>query len=63
MCESNVYIIKDGKEELFIENVDLMEQKGDEIRIVNLFGEEKSIKARIKKLSLVDHKIILEPIQ
>ncbi len=63
MCESNVYIIKNGKEELFIEDVDLMEQKGDEIRVVNLFGEEKSIKAKIRRLSLVDHKIILEPIK
>ncbi|RLB08337.1 MAG: RNA-binding protein [Deltaproteobacteria bacterium] len=62
MCESSVYIIRDGKEELLIEDVDLMEQKGDEIRVVNIFGEEKRVKARIKNLSLVDHKILLEPI-
>jgi predicted RNA-binding protein len=30
--------------------------------LVDLFGEEKRIKARVKRLSLVDHKIILEPL-
>ena len=62
MCESSVYIIRDGQQELLIEDVDLMEQEGDEIRVVNIFGEEKRVKARIKSLSLVEHKILLEPI-
>ncbi len=62
MCESSVYMLKDGKEELLIEDVDLMEQEEDEIRVVNIFGEEKRVKARIKSLSLVEHKILLEPI-
>jgi len=62
MCESSVYIIKDGKQELLIEDVDFMEQEGDKIKVVNIFGEEKTVKARVKSLSLVDHKILLEPI-
>jgi len=62
MCESSVYIIRDGQQELLIEDVDLMEQEGDEIRVVNIFGEEKRVKARIKSFSLVEHKILLEPI-
>ncbi len=63
MCESNVYMLRDGKEELLIESVDLMEQKGDQIIIKNIFGEEKKVKAKIKRLSLVNHKILLEPLQ
>ncbi|RLB12262.1 MAG: RNA-binding protein [Deltaproteobacteria bacterium] len=63
MCESSVYILKDGKEELILEDVDLMENEGNQIRIRNIFGEEKVAKARVKRLSLVDHKILLEPIQ
>ena len=63
MCESNAYILRDGKEELVLEDVDIMESDGDQIRIKNIFGEEKMLKARIKRLSLVDHKILLEPIQ
>lgn len=63
MCESNVYMLRDGKEEVLIESVDLMEQKGDQIIIKNIFGEEKKVKAKIKRLSLVNHKILLEPLQ
>lgn len=63
MCESNAYILKNGKEELVLEGVDIMENEGSQIRIRNIFGEEKVLKARVKRLSLVDHKILLEPIQ
>lgn len=62
MCESNAYILKEGNEELVFENVDFLENDKDQVRMINLFGEEKTIIARVKTLSLVDHKIILEPV-
>ena len=62
MCESNAYIFRDGKEELLLEDVDVMERDGEQIRIKNIFGEEKVIKAKLKRFSLVEHKILLEPI-
>ncbi len=62
MCESSAYIIKDGKEELVLESVDVLENEENAINLVNIFGEQKRVKARIKSLSLVDHKIILESI-
>ena len=60
MCEAAAYLLKDGEEELLLESVDQLESEGDQIRIINIFGEEKKVKAKIKALSLVDHKIILE---
>jgi predicted RNA-binding protein len=62
MCEASAFLIKDGKEELILESVDTLENDEHEVKMVNIFGEQKSLKARIKSLSLVDHKIILEPI-
>ncbi|MCP4665751.1 MAG: CooT family nickel-binding protein [Deltaproteobacteria bacterium] len=62
MCESAAYILKDGKEELFLESVDFLENKDGHVRMINLFGEEKTITARVKVLSLVDHRIVLEPL-
>jgi len=62
MCESTVYLLKDGKEEVVLENVDILENSEDEVKLVDLFGEEKTIRARVKSLSLVDHKILLEPL-
>ena len=62
MCESTAYIIKDGREEPVLESIDLLEENGEEVKLTSMFGEEKTLRARVKSLSLVDHKIILEPI-
>jgi predicted RNA-binding protein len=60
MCEAAAFILRDGKEELILDSVDLLEPDDGQIRMVNIFGEQKIIKAKIKQLSLVNHKIILE---
>jgi len=62
MCEATAYLLKDGKEKLLLESIDLFESENGEIRLVNIFGEEKKVRAKVKALSLVDHKIILEPL-
>jgi predicted RNA-binding protein len=60
MCEAAAYIIKNGQEELFLEDVDLIEPDGDNLRLVSIFGEQKVIKASILSLNLVNHKVILQ---
>jgi len=62
MCEAAAYLLKDGQEELVLESVDLLESEEGQIKMVNIFGEQRKIRAKIKALSLVDHKIILEPL-
>ena len=63
MCASNVYMIeKNGNEKLILESVDKIIPTGDSIYLENIFFETKNIKARIKELALVDHKILLEEI-
>ncbi len=61
MCEAAAYLLKDGKEELLLESVDLLESDGTQIKMINIFGEQKEVKAKIKALLLVEHKIVLEP--
>jgi predicted RNA-binding protein len=61
MCESNAYFVKDGTEQLVMESVDIVEPEAtDQYRLVSIFGEQKTIRGRIKSLSLVDHKILFE---
>ena len=60
MCEANAYIYKDGKEELYLENVDIMKPEDGKIFMKNLFGEQKIFEGEIKEVSLIRHKIILE---
>jgi len=62
MCEAAAYMLKDGQEELVLESVDQIESDNGEVKIVNIFGERKEFRAKIRLLSLVDHKIILEPL-
>lgn len=59
MCEANAYLLKDGKEELILEAVDVLESEGEQVRVANIFGEQKVLKARIRSMSLVDHRILL----
>ncbi|MEJ2684656.1 MAG: CooT family nickel-binding protein [Candidatus Sulfobium sp.] len=60
MCEANAYVIKDGNEELYLENVDIMRPEEGKIFLKNLFGEQKVFEGRIREISLLRHKIILE---
>jgi len=61
MCEANVYLIdKEGKEKLLLEAVDKIIPKDGMIELENIFSERKIVKARIKEMALVEHKIILE---
>ena len=60
MCESNVYLIKNGQEELVLESVSLVRPQGNKLFLQSILGEEKSVQARINEINLMDHKIILE---
>lgn len=60
MCEANAYLLKEGKEELYFENVDKILPQDGELILEDIFGKKKIIKAKIKEMALVDHKIILE---
>jgi len=59
MCEAAAYILKNGREELVLADVDVIEPDGDSLRLVNIFGEQKTLKANILSLNLVNHKVIL----
>jgi len=61
MCEADAYLLKDGKEELFLEALDIVEPENGNLRLTTIFGEQKFIKGRISRLALVDHKVIIEP--
>jgi predicted RNA-binding protein len=61
MCEANAYYQKNGEEELIMESVDLVEPEEEgQFRLVNLFGDQKIIKAKLKSMNLVNHKIFFE---
>ena len=61
MCEAHAYLLdKNGNEELFLKSVDKVIPSEDGITLVSIFSERKKIKAFIKEMALLEHKIILE---
>ncbi len=60
MCEANAYIFENGKEELYLENVDVMKPEEGKIFLKNLFGEQKVFEGEIREISLLRHKIVLQ---
>ena len=60
MCESNAYVYKDGQENLYLENVDVLIPEGTTVFLRNLFGEQKTFEGHVKEISLLRHKILLE---
>ena len=61
MCEANAFLLREGKEELLLEGVDIVQPEEDgQYRLVSIFGEQKIIKGKLKGMNLVDHKIFFE---
>ena len=61
MCEANAFLLREGKEELLLEGVDILQPEGDgKYRLVNIFGEQKIITGKLKEMNLVNHKILFE---
>lgn len=60
MCDINAYIVKDGKEELYLENVDVITPEHGKVLLKNLFGEQKVFEGDIREISLLKHRIVLE---
>jgi predicted RNA-binding protein len=62
MCEAHAFLVENGKEKMIMENVDRVDLEGDEARLINIFGEQKIVKARIRKYSSSEGKIVLMPL-
>ena len=62
MCEANAFVLIDGKEEKLLESVDLVSLEGDDVKLVSIFGEQKTLKARLKQYNNTEGKIIFETV-
>ncbi len=60
MCEANAYLVRDGKEELIMEAVDILRPESGGVYLQGIFGDQRWVKARIREMTLVEHRILLE---
>lgn len=62
MCEANAFLVEDDQEKMIMEGVDLVQPLDeDQWRLVNIFGEQKTIRARMKRMALGQHKLFFSP--
>ena len=59
MCESAVFIIKDGKKEKIMDEAAFVKDDGQKIIIGGLFGEIKEVKGKIIEVNADRHEIII----
>ena len=63
MCDISVFIRKNGAEEKVLENVERVEQvAGGGMRLVNIFGEEETINARMVLYSNSEKRMVFAPV-
>jgi predicted RNA-binding protein len=60
MCESNAYLIKEGREELVMESVGFVKPSGNAVILRSIFGEELSVDGRLLEINLTGHRIVME---
>ncbi len=60
MCDINAFVIEDGREVKILENVDVVDQKGDAVRLLNIFGEERTVQGRMVSFNNTEKKMVFE---
>ncbi len=63
MCEANAFVLQDHTETRLLDSVDELEINGDEIRMINIFGEQKIIKGTLKSYNNSLRKILIEALE
>jgi predicted RNA-binding protein len=62
MCEAHAYILKNDEEIKILEDVDLVDITEEEVKLVSIFGEQKTLKARLKLYDSSKGKLVFEAI-
>jgi len=59
MCEAAVFLDREGKLEKIMEDVVELKPEEGKLLLVDVFGEQKLVSARISRVELMDHRVIL----
>ncbi len=59
MCEATVFVSKGKDLEKVMEDVVELRREGDKLLLVDVFGEQRIISAKVGEVQLMDHRIVL----
>ena len=60
MCEAVVFLVTRGAEKEVMKEVSTLEVRDDRLFLSDILGERMELKARIKNVDFLEHKVILE---
>jgi predicted RNA-binding protein len=61
MCQTAAYLLEEGKEVPVLQDVVSATPEGGAVRLINLFGEERVVEGRIKRIDLLAHRMVIQP--
>lgn len=59
MCEAVVFVVRDGERQRVMDDVVSVKPEGSQVLLTNIFGEQKIVTAKVEKVDLMGHEIIL----
>ncbi|MEE8403228.1 MAG: CooT family nickel-binding protein [Candidatus Hydrothermarchaeaceae archaeon] len=59
MCESKVFLIKDGKKEKVMDEASLVRVEGGMVVAIGLFGERKEVEGEIVEVDAERHEVVI----
>jgi predicted RNA-binding protein len=59
MCESTVFVDRDGRRELLMEDVVHVAVAGNDIKLRGILGETREAEGRITEINLLTHTIVI----
>ena len=64
MCEMDVYLVdKTGVETLYFESVDKLTPVGENLVLEDIFSQQKTVKAKIRDMAFIKHRIVLVAVE
>lgn len=60
MCEATVFLAKDGVEHEIMQEVEVIEVKGNRLSMADLLGRRKTVRAKVVRVDFDRHKVLLE---
>lgn len=62
MCEADAFLWRDGQEEKLLESVDIVHVDTGEVKLINIFGEQKTIRCIFRRYENKPGKIVFEAV-
>jgi len=62
MCDIHAFVAKDGEKKKVLESVKSVKSNGDEVSLMNIFGEEKTIRATFNSFDQNSRMILFDAV-